>query len=300
MSSRAKQTASTAAPESLIHNTMKHLFLSGEFSDMAVTCQGFTFKVHQSILCTQSSFFKAAMGGNFKEGIAHTVDLPDDSLETVERVLSFLYFNDYNTEAHEMDLSAHLKALEAAADGSGTDANGADDPDAIIPTYNHIQVYLAADKYGIPALKDFAANRFLQWCTKNWYSEDFVEAIDEAMEMIPTHDTQIPAFIATVIANNLIHLVEKGSILKFLKSYGDISLSVIVQLVKDEIAWGPRTEQELAKFINLILWKAKCNWCNPDEGIRVELKPGNFHDKVFSCAECGRHYDTRTFDYNRW
>lgn len=62
----AVRPVQATSPKSLIQTTMKDLFLHGQYSDMTVTCQGFTFKAHRSILCTQSDFFRGAMNGHFK------------------------------------------------------------------------------------------------------------------------------------------------------------------------------------------------------------------------------------------
>ena len=45
---------------------LKDLLLSGEYSDMKIVTNGFTFNVHRAIVCSQSDFFKAAMGSGFK------------------------------------------------------------------------------------------------------------------------------------------------------------------------------------------------------------------------------------------
>lgn len=49
--------------------SMKKILLSGNYTDMEIVCQGFVFKVHQNIVCSQSPFFKAAMEGGFKVSI---------------------------------------------------------------------------------------------------------------------------------------------------------------------------------------------------------------------------------------
>lgn len=47
-------------------DVMRDLLLRGEFSDMKIICQGITFKAHQAIVCTQSSYFRSAICGGFK------------------------------------------------------------------------------------------------------------------------------------------------------------------------------------------------------------------------------------------
>jgi hypothetical protein len=71
----ANEKAPTTTPASdsanqcknpVLAEAMKNLLLSREYSDMTITCQGFSFRVHRAILCSQSAFFKAAMDGNFQ------------------------------------------------------------------------------------------------------------------------------------------------------------------------------------------------------------------------------------------
>src|SRR5438045_9377580 len=42
------------------------LLVSGESSDFTIICQDVEFKVHQAIICPESSFFRAVCTNNFK------------------------------------------------------------------------------------------------------------------------------------------------------------------------------------------------------------------------------------------
>ncbi|KAL3441338.1 hypothetical protein BJX65DRAFT_288767 [Aspergillus insuetus] len=71
---------------------------------MTIICQGFSFRVHRAIVCSQSSFFESALGGPFKKAQTKIIDLPGDDLETFERVLAFMYVGDYSPDGHLVDL----------------------------------------------------------------------------------------------------------------------------------------------------------------------------------------------------
>ncbi|KAK4692430.1 hypothetical protein P7C71_g4777, partial [Lecanoromycetidae sp. Uapishka_2] len=45
------------------------------------------FKIHKEILCSASTYFRAALNGGFKEAEEQTVELPDDKVKV------FKYFN---------------------------------------------------------------------------------------------------------------------------------------------------------------------------------------------------------------
>ncbi|QRD91262.1 hypothetical protein F9C07_5313 [Aspergillus flavus] len=50
-----------------LKDVMRDLLLRGRFSGMEILCQGVTFKFHQAIVCTQSSYFHSAFCNGFKD-----------------------------------------------------------------------------------------------------------------------------------------------------------------------------------------------------------------------------------------
>jgi BTB/POZ domain len=54
------------------------------------------FHVHKSFLCNVSPFFRAALEGQFKESTDGILNLPENKPETFERLLGWLYFNQYD------------------------------------------------------------------------------------------------------------------------------------------------------------------------------------------------------------
>ena len=54
--------------------------------------------MHKSFLCNASPFFRAALEGGFKESEDGGVSLPEESAETFERFLGWLYGGEYNIE----------------------------------------------------------------------------------------------------------------------------------------------------------------------------------------------------------
>ncbi|RDW81547.1 BTB/POZ domain-containing protein [Aspergillus mulundensis] len=219
---------------SLVLENMKNLFLTGKYADMKVTCQGFTFNVHRAILCSQSTFFDATVNRNFK-----TVDLPEDDLETIERVLSFLYFNYYDELNHVMDLHTQLISLRLRnlARNMGRivfekPGSGLHPPGTIEP-YIHIQVYAAANKYGIPTLKDSAAERLDYWFDK--VSQGVTpEILTYAFSILPADDSQLRYILINYITKYLGTLVEKEGFSGFLEAYPSIAPAVFVRLKREQ------------------------------------------------------------------
>lgn len=129
----------------------KDFLLNERLSDMKITCQGHTFKVHRFIICKQSQFFETARTGPFKESTEQTVDLPDDDPETVERVISYLYMGDYQEDGHIVPLDGISEPEQPETETeTATEIIGS----------NHIQVYTAADKFGIVSQKTLASKKF--------------------------------------------------------------------------------------------------------------------------------------------
>lgn len=49
------------------------------------------FRLHRDLLCERSEFFQASFGGHFKEAEAQELALPEDSVESFELLLGWLY-----------------------------------------------------------------------------------------------------------------------------------------------------------------------------------------------------------------
>lgn len=53
------------------------------------------FYVHLDLICNESSVFKAAFSGEFIEASKKSMDLPDHDIESVERMIQWLYTKNY-------------------------------------------------------------------------------------------------------------------------------------------------------------------------------------------------------------
>ena len=79
------------------------------------------FRVHQSLLCNASPVFKAAFDGNFRESSDHSMDLPEEDVGSVNRLVQWLYAKRYElddclSEAHMHARLWQLARLNALAD----------------------------------------------------------------------------------------------------------------------------------------------------------------------------------------
>jgi BTB/POZ domain len=88
------------------------------------------FYAHKSLLTEASTFFKAAVDGNFKEAAENEVKMPEESRDTFEHCVRWLYF------------------------GLPSDDTPPDDTSAVVAKIKQIvDSYVFGDKIGCPALK---------------------------------------------------------------------------------------------------------------------------------------------------
>ncbi|KAI9665418.1 MAG: hypothetical protein M1831_001857 [Alyxoria varia] len=115
------------------------LLQSGEFSDFEIEYNGTSYKVHKTVLCPQSSYFRGACSRKFKEGQNACLVIQDEyACDVFETVLEFLYSGVY-TACNEDAKQDHKDQADF-----------------------HIAVYKMADFMAIDSLTDRAATAFHQ------------------------------------------------------------------------------------------------------------------------------------------
>ncbi|KAK5123723.1 hypothetical protein LTR85_002359 [Meristemomyces frigidus] len=118
--------AGQRVPDALMRG-VNRLFEDPKYSDLTIKCEGREWRVHKSIVCTQSAFFAKACDGGFEEAEENTITLVEDDPETVDAMLQYLYKSDY------------------------AEATAATQPSALVLD---IRVHAIADKYNIAPLAD--------------------------------------------------------------------------------------------------------------------------------------------------
>ncbi|KAK3624218.1 hypothetical protein LTR56_021154 [Elasticomyces elasticus] len=119
---------------------LQDLYTTGVHSDLTLVCGGRSFKVHKAVLHAQSSVFRSMLAGGFAEANLSTVSLPDDSPDSLEVLLYYMYHDKYlmfNTNSHYHNLEANS-------------------PKAIV------RAYAIAAKYDVPGLQLLAARRLAE------------------------------------------------------------------------------------------------------------------------------------------
>jgi len=119
------------------------------------------FAAHEDVLC-HSSYFAAALKGNFLDGTSKKIDLPDEEPEILSCVLEFLYKGDYyprllhNKRRNTWDLeNAQDVKLGGRGQSESTVYLSSVGGDVLRDTI----IYCAAEKYGLEELKRLALRK---------------------------------------------------------------------------------------------------------------------------------------------
>jgi hypothetical protein len=93
-----------------------------------------------------------------KESFEKAINVQDDTPETIKRVLSFRYLREHDDEdTAQFQLVSDMPPLQEMNSNSSISDNELDDRQSTKKAaLNNIQVFIAADKFGIAPLKSLA------------------------------------------------------------------------------------------------------------------------------------------------
>ncbi|KAF3399874.1 hypothetical protein F1880_008443 [Penicillium rolfsii] len=173
------------------------------------------------------------MCDGFKESIEKAINIEDDTPETMERVLSFLYLREYSEDGHMIQYQQPISALPICDHESGSSLSE-NKPEISEPAneaaFNNIEVFIAADKYAILLLKTLATLKFSRWANTNCSSPIFHEVVQKVM----TH---------------VFDLIKDPEIVHNLDSFGCLGSLVIARLVSNEMVKRPNEYDVLRALV---------------------------------------------------
>ncbi|KAF2434942.1 hypothetical protein EJ08DRAFT_385400 [Tothia fuscella] len=181
---------------------MENLFIDGKYTDLTVSCQDDTYRVHKAIICNQCSFFAKACDGGFKEANTNEINLVEDESCAVQAMFQFLYTCTYSDK---------VSFVEGA--------------DLVCEMSLHIKVYALADKYDIPGLKAHALDRFDKQVKAEFPKEipsfsKFKHAVQEIYTTTPHTDRDLRDIVVALAAQYSKELF--GSEVGFAKMMDDV------------------------------------------------------------------------------
>ena len=185
------------------------LLNSEKYSDLTITTQARSYQAHKAIVCTQSKVLAAMSDSGFRETSTSTFLLEDDDPATVERMITFLYTDNYDDGNPAVTV---------------TDAKPCVGPILMANTL----VYSIADKYDIQRLKVLAMDKFRKVeCRVAWKCEDFPTIVAEIFNTTPDSDWGMRNIAIEACARNMDELLASEIWNEFLADNGAVGLSIL-------------------------------------------------------------------------
>jgi hypothetical protein len=179
---------------------------SGEYSDFTIKCGEKTFNVHRAVLGASSEFFAKAFKTRFGKGDHPSINLAEDDLEVVARMIVFSYAGDYPCLENGLTVSRVFDRMHSTPErckydpgwwrpiskdregraGWEPEAQGLpvteDDSDHDEATKAdllslHASVYGIAEKYDLDALKELSRRRYLASLAIRIEPQDFINSV---------------------------------------------------------------------------------------------------------------------------
>ncbi|KAF2258106.1 hypothetical protein CC78DRAFT_622088 [Lojkania enalia] len=177
----------------------QRLWNTGEYSDFTVVAGIKEFWVHRSVLCTRSQFFEAACRPGFMEAEIRRIQLEEDAF-TVETMLCEIYGVETEITGSVFTCFALKKEMEK---------------EIIIDAL--LNLVVAADKYGLEAIKSRAINAIkcrIQFIREHW---TITALASDIFAQCPEIDDGLRSFIIHSIESRLPNILADGEARKHLE-----------------------------------------------------------------------------------
>ncbi|KAF4337301.1 hypothetical protein FBEOM_8814 [Fusarium beomiforme] len=188
----------------------------GHYSDISVVCRGKEFKIHRAIVCTQSGWFEKAFLSPPKKRTIRSVTLDEDP-DVFQHLLEFLYTGTYTvrkpltpdeaerTKEIQETLEGHPRCtiakdnvparhvrrstrLLSTAPAPPQPETAPKSSEISFPSEisHSVNLFIMAQKYGIPALQLLVRDRFYvtckdRWVNKSWSNWDATKEFEDVV-----------------------------------------------------------------------------------------------------------------------
>lgn len=92
------------------------------------------------------------------------------------------------------------------------------------------KVYIIADKYMIPALKNLAHEKFTKSLREHWNTPEFTAGAEFLWENTPGSDVLLRRALVTTAATYINVLLDRGEFVEFMSEYGDFAVGVMKKI----------------------------------------------------------------------
>ncbi|KAK4893931.1 hypothetical protein LTR27_007737 [Elasticomyces elasticus] len=186
--------------------TRRSLHTTDAHSDLTLVCGGRSFKVHKAVLHAQSSVFRTMLAGGFAEANLSTFPLPDDSPDSLEPLLYYMYHDKYP----KFISNSHYHNFRV------------DSPKAIV------QAYAIADKYDVPGLELLATQRLAEIVNSESHElHSAILAVRTISECTTESDSTLWDVVVPKVRKQLSWLAGDDSFLKLLREVPELNKKLL-------------------------------------------------------------------------
>lgn len=165
---------------------------------------------------------RALVIDSIRKSLTKTIDL-DDDLQSVHRMISYMYTFDYD------DYDSLTDESVAEKDDKSDVMLSPEVDDIDFELFSSVRVYAIAEKYEIPGLKELARSKFAKWTKGNWNSLHCSAMAAEAFTTTSMEDTGPRDIVADIVVQN-ISLVSKAEWQEVIAKNDYLSRKLLCQL----------------------------------------------------------------------
>ncbi|KAL8890186.1 MAG: hypothetical protein Q9215_002616, partial [Flavoplaca cf. flavocitrina] len=279
------------------------LFLTGEYSDLTITCGDRDFMVHRTFICPASKDLAARCDRTFKEGPHSVIHLKEDNPNAVECMLQYMYIGDYyDTDDNKLEafvassdrstpISSRIPTPEtdqANVIGCVKSSNNASDaldqtakapmPVNVSALTKNVFVYQVAHKYDIPLLKSLAQTKFQLRAAGEWAPEDIISILPKVYAATSESDRGLRQIMLDVCLRSTEYLMCHKGFRSMLKGHASMCFDILdaVQMRSEE-----REDDDAALKAKQAKLKRVIEWTKTQERVFKEVIVA--HSNCSSC-----------------
>ncbi|KAF8853771.1 hypothetical protein BDZ45DRAFT_657540 [Acephala macrosclerotiorum] len=232
------------------------LFESGRYSDLSIICKGRAWPVHRNVICPQSKVLSAMVDSHFKESITSEINLPDDDPKTVHHLIHFLYKETFD----DIDKPPTL--------GGGKERSR---------LTNCTKVYIMAEVYDVPALKELAMYKFKNAVGTDWNNGTLATCLAMMYTELPESDRLLKDVAIKAALEHFKELVDTGEFVEVCKAHGEVAFDML------NLSFKQPPPKPTAPPVPT----GVCRYCGPTSKYAIHW---DNCQSQFLCNNCGRRW----------
>ena len=216
----------------------------------------------------------------------------------------------------ESETGSTASESESSHDGEDNEPNSSETDDQTEPfpqigegsetiAYNNLDLLIAAERVGVPGLKELATKRFITWIENNIAHDQFLTVINEAMRSYIADKKPLTDAIGKVLSSNLKQLVTVEGAVATIAKYESLASIVLKALMYESALLHRRNDQLEAELKEVkqankereddwrtlshcINGRSECRQCGETWGLRVDGY--RFEYGTLRCRKCNTRH----------